>query len=105
MKNPKFRELYIKTFAYHLKNTFAPERMNKILDSMVNEIKDEMPYHISRWYSESIGVSSYTLHDINEWYSNIAYFKKQIKERYNVATSTIKRGLGLTDAEYNKYFK
>ena len=105
IKNPKFRELYISTFAYHLKNTFEPNRMIKILDEMVNEIKNEMPYHIKRWYNESIRVSSYTLDDINEWYQNINYFKKQLKERHQIALNTIKEGLGLTDAEYQKYFK
>ena len=105
IKNPKFRELYIETFAYHLKNTFKPDRMYEILDKMVNEIKDEMPYHIKRWYSESIKVSTYTLDDINEWYNNITFFKKQLKERYNVFLNTVKEGLGLTNEEYKKYFK
>ena len=105
IKNPQFRELYIKTFAYHLKNTFEPNRMIKILDKMVNEIKSEMPYHIKRWYNESIKVSMYTLDNINEWYSNISYFKNQLKERHKIALNTIKGGLGLTDAEYKKYFK
>ena len=105
IKNPKFRELYIKTFAYHLKNTFSSDRTIKILDRMVNEIKDEMPYHIKRWYNESVGVSTYTLDNMDEWYSNITYFKKQLKEREKIVLNTIKEGLGLTNEEYQKYFK
>ena len=105
IKNPKFRELYIKTWATHLKTTFEPNRMIKILDSMVDEIKSEMPYHIKRWYSESIRYSLYTLDNINEWYSNITYFKNQLKERHKIALNTIKGGLGLTNEEYQKYFK
>lgn len=105
IKNPKFRELYIKTWAYHLKNTFEPTRLNKILDKMVNEIKSEMPYHIKRWYNESIKVSMYTLDNISEWNSNISYFKYQLKERHRIALNTIKGGLGLSDSEYKKYFK
>ena len=105
IKNPKFRELYIKTFAEHLNTTFKPDRMIKILDKMVDEIKNEMPYHIKRWYNESIGVGMYRLSSVTEWNNNISYFKKQIKERHSIALSTIKKGLGLTDAEYNKYFK
>jgi len=105
IKNPKFRTLYIETFAYHLKNTFTPERMNKILDKMVNEIKSEMPYHINRWYKESIQVSSYTLDNMNEWYNNINNLKTILKERHTIALNTIKEGLDLTNEEYNKYFK
>ena len=104
IKNPKFRELYIKTWAEHLKTTFKPDRLNKILDKMVNEIKSEMPYHIKRWVNESY-VGMYTLHSMSEWNYNISYFKKQLKERYNIALNNIKGGLGLTDAEYKKYFK
>lgn len=103
-KNPKFRKLYIETFAYHLKTTFKPERMENILDSMVNEIKNEMPYHIDRWYAESVGVSSYTLRGIDDWYNNISYLKKQLNERYNITLRTIKDGLNLTEEEYNYYF-
>ena len=105
IKNPKFRSLYIETFAYHLNNTFKPDRMNKILDKMVKEIESEMPYHIDRWYKESISVSSYTLDNMNEWYNNINYLKKQLKERHSIAINSIKKGLDLTDEEYKKYFK
>ena len=105
IKNPKFRELYIKTWSEHLKNTFEPNRMIKILDKMVDEIKEEMPYHIKRWYNESIRVSMYTLDNMNEWNNNLAYFKKQLKERHKIAINTIKEGLGLTNEEYQKYFK
>ena len=104
IKNPKFRELYIKTWAEHLKTTFKPDRLNKILDKMVNEIKSEMPYHIKRWVNESY-VGMYTLHSMSEWNYNISYFKKQLKERCNIALNNIKGGLGLTDAESKKYFK
>ena len=105
IKNPKFRSLYIETFANHLNNTFKPDRMNQILDRMVKEIKSEMPYHIDRWYEESIRVSSYTLDNINEWYNNINYLKKQLKERHTIAINTIKEGLDLTNEEYHKYFE
>ena len=42
---------------------------------------------------------------MDEWYSNIAVFKKQLKERHSIAIKTIKEGLGLTNEEYQKYFK
>jgi ppGpp synthetase/RelA/SpoT-type nucleotidyltranferase len=72
---------------------------------MVKEIENEMPYHINRWKAESIQVSSYTLHSMNEWYNNINYLKNQLKERHSIAIKTIKEGLDLTNEEYKKYFK
>ena len=105
IKNPKIREMYIKTWAKHLKTTFKPERMNKILEQMVKEIENEMPYHIDRWYQESIYTSRFTITSISDWRNNIAELKYYIKARHQNALKTIKEGLGLTQEEYDKYFK
>ena len=105
IKNPKIRLMYIETFAYHLKNTFKPDRMISILDKMVKDIESEMPYHINRWYQESIRTSQYTILSMNHWKSNISDLKSMIKQRYQNAKSTAKTGLNLTNEEYNKYFK
>lgn len=104
IKNSEFKQLYVETFAYHINNTFSPQRMNKILDRMVDEIKNEMPYHIDRWYKESIKVSTNTIDNMDEWYANINYLKEQLKERNKIAKNTIKKGLNLTEEEYQKYF-
>ena len=105
IKNPKIRTMYIETFAYHLKNTFNPDRMISILDSMTKNIEPEMPYHINRWYKESIQTSQYTILSMDHWKSNLSYLKNMIKLRYQNAKNTVKRGLNLTDEEYDKYFK
>ena len=105
IKNPKIREMYIKTWAEHLKTTFKPERMIKILDNMVKTIESEMPYHIDRWYQESIQTSQYTITSMNNWRYNISSLKSMIKSRYNYAINNIKEGLDLTNEEYQKYFK
>lgn len=105
IKNPKIRELYIKTWAEHLKTTFQPDRMIKILDGMVKTIENEMPYHIDRWYQESINTSQFTIQSMNNWRSNIAALKSVITNRYNYALNNIKEGLNLTNEEYQKYFK
>ena len=105
IKNQKIRTMYIETFAYHLKNTFTPERMISILDKMVKDVESEMPYHINRWYQESIQTSQYTILSMDDWRSNIQELKTMIKLRYQNAKATVKTGLDLTDEEYNKYFK
>lgn len=104
IKNPKIREMYIKTWAEHLKTTFKPERMHKILDRMVKEIEQEMPYQINRWYSESIYTSQFTIYNMNHWRNNVANLRKVITDRYNYAIKNIRTGLNLTKEEYNKYF-
>lgn len=95
-KNSEFKDLYLKTLAYHLKNTFKPERMNKIIDSQATAIKSEMPYHINRWNQMYSSMTS--------WNNNLNRFKNKLKNRYNYVLSTIKTDFNLTDSEYNKYF-
>jgi len=95
-KNREFKDLYLSTLAYHLKNTFNPGRMNEIVDELANEIANEMPYHIKRW------PNSYS--SINNWNNNIKNFKKKLTNRYNYVIKNIKTEFNLTNKEYEKYF-
>lgn len=96
-KNSEFKELYLKTLAYHLENTFKPERMNKIVDELAKEIETEMPYHIKRWPGMHSG-------NINTWKSSVKSFKNKLTNRYNYVTKNVKREFNLTNSEYKKYF-
>ena len=98
-KNKEFKDLYLKTLAYHLKNTFKPERMNSIIDTLASEIENEMPYHIKRW-----GNSYPTLNSMSRWQSNLKGFKNSIKKRYNAVLGRLKSDFNLSNAEYKKYF-
>ena len=95
-KNSEFKDLYLKTFAYHLKNTFNPERMNKFVDKFSEEIKDEIPYHIARWQDRP---SSYS-----NWENSLTRFKNVLTSRYHTVLSRLKSEFRLTDSEYKKYF-
>ena len=99
-RNSEFRDLYLKTLAYHLKNTFNPDRMNGIVDELTKEIETEMPSHIDRWGREYPYLSN-----MNRWHSNLDNFKKMITNRYNYVTSHVRSEFNLSEAEYNKYFK
>ena len=99
-RNSEFRDLYLKTLAYHLKNTFNPDRMNGIVDELAKEIETEMPNHIDRWGREYPYLSN-----MNRWHSNLDNFKKMITNRYNYVTSHVRSEFNLSEAEYNKYFK
>lgn len=97
-KNSKFRDLYLSTFAYHMKNTFVPSRMNDIVDELAKEIENEMPYHINRWGSRM------SPNSMSNWRSNLNLFKNRINNRYNSIKGRIKSDFGLSNSEYNKYF-
>ena len=95
-QNSEFKDMYLKTLAYHLENTFKPERMNKIVDELAKEIETEMPYHIVRW----LGMHS----SMNQWNKGINNFKSKLTKRYNYVTQNIQKEFNLSNAEYQKYF-
>ena len=95
-RNNEFKDLYLSTLSKHLKETFAPNRMNKIVDDLANEIRNEMPYHIARWSSMHSTMSA--------WESGINRFKSKIISRYNYVVNNLQADFGLSNNEYNKYF-
>ena len=99
-RNSEYKDLYLKTLAYHLENTFYPDRMNAIVDELAKEIETEMPYHIERWKSGYPGLTS-----MDRWHSNLNSFKQMIKDRYYYVKNNLRYQLNLSNDEYNKYFK
>jgi len=95
-RNSEFRDMYLKTLAYHMKNTFNPTRMNKIVDELANEIKSEMPYHIQRWNSMYPSMTT--------WENNVDNFKRKLSNRYYNVLGRIRSDFNLSYSEYNKYF-
>ena len=96
-QNSEFKDLYLKTLAHHLENTFKPERMHKIVDELAKEIETEMPYHIKRWPGMHSG-------NINTWKNSVKSFKNKLTNRYNYVVKNVKSEFNLTSAEYKKYF-
>lgn len=103
-QNWNFRDLYLKTFAYHMKNTFNPDRMISILDEMTKEVETEMPYHIDRWYYDYVNAGKGPIRSMDAWYSNLDRLKSIIRERYNLVKWNLKSQFRLSDYEYNLYF-
>ena len=98
-QNSEFKDLYLKSLAKYLKTTFKPDRMNKIIDELVKEIEEEMPYHIKKW-----GSSYGRLSSMNAWKNNIKSFKNSLSTRYNRVISNLRSYFNLSSSEYNKYF-
>lgn len=98
-KNPEFKDLYLKTLAYHLKNTFTPDRMNSIVDNLAQEIREEMPYHIERWKNSGSELTS-----MGKWENNINSFKDMITRRYKNVVKRVKSDFNLSQEEFEHYF-
>ena len=49
VKNPAFLAEFAQRMAVHLNTTYAPSRVNAIIDGMAAAIRPEMPAHVARW--------------------------------------------------------
>lgn len=95
IKNPQFRKRLIELNSQHYKTTFKTERMLKIYDEMVDNLKDEMPYHTKKWGSPA----SY-----KDWERECATLRRIIAERPELFKNAFCSTFGLSEAEKEKYF-
>ncbi len=49
VKNAEFKDKFIRRFAELLNTSFKEDRLLEIYDGLIEELKNEMPYHIERW--------------------------------------------------------
>lgn len=103
-KNKEFRDLYLSTFAYHLKNTFYPERVHKILDEVSGMVRSEMPRQIDRWYTEFKNNGYNSVSSMSMWDGKLNQMKMMLTNRYEIVIKNLKSQFNLTNAEYDKYF-
>ncbi len=92
-KNPAFRTRMLEIFSEHLNTTFNAERLLKILDGLVAEIGNEMPYHLERWDDMSV----------ESWKSNVETLRKIIVAKRKMFPSQMVEGLNMTQEEIQKY--
>ncbi|MFW6371073.1 MAG: CotH kinase family protein, partial [Bacteroidota bacterium] len=63
--NQEFVDEFVQTYSHHMNTTFDTTRLTHFVDSLKQNIANEMHYHIDRW-SDHGGTSSY-----DAWESNI----------------------------------
>jgi len=89
LENQVFKQKFAQRSAAHLNNTFAPMRIQNIVDSLSNVISTEITNHIERW-SESGGIESY-----NEWANELQEIKEFAMDRSNFVFEQIDEELNL----------
>ena len=94
MENEEFKNDFIESYAWHLNNTFTPERMNGILDRMADEIRTEIPKNYDRW--GELRPSS--------WEKNIARLKELLAERVELSKKHLKATFKLSDERMSELF-
>lgn len=94
LKNKDFRETFIIRYFRHVKTTFDPDRMIKVMDGLSNEIKDEMPRQEARWGKPTV---SY-------WNYNKKIIKEIIQKKPEIARQQIKEAFRLSEKQVKKYY-
>ncbi len=97
LKNPSFRERFLARYAWCVEVYFAPDRMEKELDTLVDRILPLMPYQLDRWKCTD---GSRT--DWDTWYSYIEIIRDFANRRPAYAKAQFLRWAGIGDAEYNR---
>ena len=93
IKNKSFRTRLLEIHSKHLKTTFETERLLKIFDELVEEIRPEMKEHCERW-----GAISY-----NAWENSIVALRKIISEKREIFIDDMKESFNMTAEEIEKY--
>jgi parallel beta-helix repeat protein len=80
--NEEFKSEFIQRFATYLNTTFTVERVVGILDSLENQLEDEMVYHIERWKNAGPGYGgALPIQDINSWKNSVQVMRDFAIER------------------------
>lgn len=90
LENAKFREKFINTYVNIIHTTFAPARINAVLDELTAEIEKAMPYEINRF--------GY-LTDMNDWKSNLQAIKDFYEHRGGAILRQLDAKWGLEGVE------
>ena len=75
MGTDRFQDRFLQRAAAHFNNTFQASRIEFIVDSLSNAIRDEMPRHIARWGFQG-GISS-----MAEWENELEAIKTFAQNR------------------------
>lgn len=93
MKNDQFRTRVLQLHKKHLKTTFDRYRLLDLLDSMTEEIDEEMKRHCARWSSVSY----------SKWKSEVATLRKIVGEMPALFQKKMIRSFSMTQAEIERY--
>ncbi len=94
LKNAEFKELFLSRYSYHVNNTLNPDRLYKIIDSLADTIRDEIPRQHERWGAPSL----------SSWEYTIKRLKIIFIEKIDLTKKHMKSVFKLSQAEVDKMF-
>lgn len=97
LKNAGFRDQMLKRLNWHLRNTYAPERVLSHLESMVDEVKHDLVYNYEIW------PTSY-----EHWLESVQFLRDFVQtentDRRSVMIEDARKAFKMTEEEMVYYF-
>lgn len=91
LDNEKFKQNFTSKFYEHLNVTFQSERVISIIDSLANNIAQEIPQHINRWKNEA----DYLFQSIEEWEKELEVLRDFSRKRPEIVRSHLQKEFNL----------
>ncbi|MDD3244135.1 MAG: CotH kinase family protein, partial [Eubacteriales bacterium] len=95
LQNAAWKEAFLKRYAWHINNTFQPERLNALVDQMAAEIRTEMPRHIARWGKPT---------STDSWEKQVTQLKQMLTEKRAITIEDLKETFSISDAKMKELF-
>lgn len=93
LKNEEFKQLFLERFAYHLKYTFATERVIGLIDEMAATIEGEIPRHLQRWGGT-----------LSAWKRDVEFLRYFAERRPAIVLGHIQREFGLSTEQMKMFY-
>ena len=97
LENAQFREQMLERLAWHLSNTYAPERVLARIDAMEAEVAHDIRYNHERWHL------SY-----ESWREQVQFLRDFVRSEENDRVADMmqsaRRAFHLSDEEMTRYF-
>ena len=97
VQNAGFRDAMLSRLAWHLRNTYAPERVIAHIDAMAAQIDHDIVYNYERWNGT-----------YESWLEHVQFLRDFVQSKGSDRVATMvqsaKRAFSLTDEEMEHYF-
>jgi hypothetical protein len=93
LRNDQFKREFIRRYALYTSTYFNPTRLLPIYDSMIAEIKSEMPRNVKRWP-----------HNWGPWELHVGWVRQSIIEKPELEKQHLQSFFGLSNEEMQELF-
>lgn len=97
VQNAGFRDVMLSRLAWHLRNTYAPERVIAHIDAMAAQIDHDIVYNYERWNGT-----------YESWLEHVQFLRDFVQsegsDRVATMVQSAKRAFSMTDEEMEHYF-